>query len=936
MSGKHTSLASSLQWCPCMSSSQDAHRSRPTRPKSHANPPFVDDVRRSGRANKGHHTKNQDLFDEPVAPVAKPKSKGKSDKKGSQAQGARSESIQSGAQPEPEPEDEEEAIIRCVCGDQRDIRGRQMICCDRCSAWQHVKCLGLLEGPHWEEESTTYFCEQCKPEEHVDLLAAMARGEKPWNRKKGSKAAKLKSRPSDVRSEGLPETPIKSETPSKTQKLEVPKVPTPQTSSTPVQAPAPVPAPTPVPTSIEPPTDLPSEASNGHADHKVASVPSKRTSKAELPVQSKKSTPKSQSQSPSGEKRGQDAIVEREVPKPKRRKSSIHAATQPAQSTLATDISHLPEKQMRLVENLVKTLIGLIKEASDAGKYRIPDGATPSSIATRLGLQIDHAAIGGLGEPTTNASRYVLQFRAIVFNMKQNSTLVERLLSGALSPEELVVMKTEDMASEEQQQQYATIREANEKQMILTEVTGKRLRKTHKGEEWVGEDEDTLDHELRPPELRDREIGQEGAVELPSPNRDGQTIVELPEDVGQRASLSVDTANQTDSIRRPSTNFDIGQIFSQVKSPQKDQHTFLQRRQSSIRVQGSHDGPGDDADVDRLLKDEENDVEMTGYAADPTIVWQGKLEMQSTGPFDAVARFVAGGDFGLVIPWDQLLPPSLPIQGRIESHRGNEYIQGLATSGSHDVGVLSISPVSHDGRAIMDHLYSYFHDRDRWGVVPVERFGNDTLRDLYVIPIPAGGKTLPGFLEMLEYCTIETPRKEPLVLLALVAKLPDMPQFAPTEHFDRYPAGDIAGGQVAHPTPAPPGNGQTNGPAPSPVNPHGPQYSPMGPAFPQDQMYGNQYAPPPYHNGAPPSGHHSAAAKPLLPHEIPHAQEILGPFFGDPVVQQFLSATPPVTLDQMKNIRSIVEEAPATRTDMNAFIQHMTLKQQKANQVMQG
>lgn len=71
-----------------------------------------------------------------------------------------------------------------------------MICCDKCEVWQHNSCMGLAE----DYEADTYFCEQCKPSDHKDLLAAMARGEKPWeevlrkfeekSRKKGKKGRK--------------------------------------------------------------------------------------------------------------------------------------------------------------------------------------------------------------------------------------------------------------------------------------------------------------------------------------------------------------------------------------------------------------------------------------------------------------------------------------------------------------------------------------------------------------------------------------------------------------------------------------------------------------------------------------------------------------------------------------------------------------------------
>lgn len=124
----------------------------------------TDEPRRSGRATKGQHTKDRE---DSAAGNKKGKAKGKKSK----------------AEPEPEPEEdedeEEEEYIRCVCGEyeEEEDLARAMICCDKCTAWQHNSCMGLPE--EWPEKKK-YFCEQCKPSDHKELLAAMKRGEKPW------------------------------------------------------------------------------------------------------------------------------------------------------------------------------------------------------------------------------------------------------------------------------------------------------------------------------------------------------------------------------------------------------------------------------------------------------------------------------------------------------------------------------------------------------------------------------------------------------------------------------------------------------------------------------------------------------------------------------------------------------------------------------------
>ncbi|CBX96221.1 hypothetical protein LEMA_P111400.1 [Plenodomus lingam JN3] len=860
----------------------------------------AEETRRSGRANKGHHTK-RDVLDEPSPAVAAPKPPAKaaaparSDRKadgpvkgGKKGQAVRAQSTQS---TEHEQEDEEQGddLIRCVCGDQRDIRGRQMICCDTCEAWQHNKCLGLPEGDFWNNKN--YYCERCKPEDHVELLAAMARGEKPWARKKGSKA---KARPSDVKQETMSETAS-----------------TPQQATTPSQAaPAPAeaqsPTPTPAPVHSE-------EATNGQTDAKSES--------------------KSQPQSPAGEKRRHEPTAEKANASKKRRKSSHHESKAATQNAPAADIDALPQNQKAIAEKLREILVPLISEASNARGYRIPDGQTARSLATQYTLQISHAAFAAYGEPSGVESPYLAKIRMIMFNVKKNTVLVDRMLSGSLKAQEFVKMEAEEMASEDKQREYAAMREAVEKQAILTEETGPRLRKTHKGEEIVGET-DNESHEFKQPELRERESVPEDTAQSPVGNRPPQS----PASATRNPTVAETPGEQADAARRPSTNFDINSVFNKVRSPQHDQQSFL-RRTSSMQVQDKPPAAVDDADVDRLLKDEDNDVEMSGYSSDPTVCWQGTIHMQSMEPFDAVARFVAGGDFGQVVPWEKLLTNSLSVQGRIESAKGNDYIRGIANTESHEVAILAISPVTSEGRAILDHLFTYFHSRGRWGVVPVDTSSDGILRDLYVIPIEAGGGNLPPFIDMLEHCTIETPRKEPMMILVLIAKLPEMkPQMPPHQHpAAPYPQQDQTPAHAPHPP-------NTNGPSVSPApNPHAPQFSPVGPGFPQGS-YTNSYVAPTPPTGPPPYAmqphpqqhqphqpHQYQQQQPPPPHhQIPRALDILGPYIDAPVIVTILgsnlSQNQAVSELQMTNLRHIVEHIPEARTNLSVLTDHLRMK----------
>ena len=218
MAGKHTT-----------SVSRHASLTTPPHPfiREHWLTIIPDEIRRSGRATKGQHTKNIDVAETP--PPAKRGAKGK---------GSKAKPVN---EPSPPADDEGDAIIRCICGyvEEDEDDERVMICCDECEAWQHNECMEISENS--DELPDQYFCEQCKPEDHKELLAKVARGEKPWEErakqrereeaekkgrkrkgKKGKKGRASEVKKDEPKSDGVAAAPVAS---SPVQ-LETPKVET--------------------------------------------------------------------------------------------------------------------------------------------------------------------------------------------------------------------------------------------------------------------------------------------------------------------------------------------------------------------------------------------------------------------------------------------------------------------------------------------------------------------------------------------------------------------------------------------------------------------------------------------------------------------------------------------------------------------------------------
>jgi hypothetical protein len=289
-------------------------------------------------------------------------------------------------------------------------------------------------------------------------------------------------------------------------------------------------------------------------------------------------------------------------------------------------------------------------------------------------------------------------------------------------------MSTADMASEELQRQRAVMKEQLDRQAVAVEVAeGPRYRRTHKGDELI-EDENAAFKE---------------GVSAAQPVRERSSVQDIDEAgsptaiaAGSPEPLKVDTVRspsvtQSGPRRQSSQQFDMNNIWAKTaQSPTSS--TFATggaggarpmqmppKRRSSVKQQPSQDGgtPGgtkEDADVDRMLQDDDDDETYSPaeYSDSDGIVWRGKLLQAADAVSPAVnARFVAGRDLTNTVTWRDLLPPHLSIDGRLQIGKAEEYLCSLQWSQSSDVSVLALTP--YDDADGFEKVWQYFRSRGR-------------------------------------------------------------------------------------------------------------------------------------------------------------------------------------------------------------------------------
>ncbi|OTB09463.1 hypothetical protein M426DRAFT_18105 [Hypoxylon sp. CI-4A] len=700
------------------------HRQHSMKTRSLTRKESEHEPRRSVRATKGQHTKAFDQLENGPEPKRKQTKKGSSKK----------------AAEKNEKQEEDDEVIRCICGattQDDDETDEPWIACDGCGVWQHCVCVDM--SVYIEDLTRDYFCERCAPTAHKNTLDAIKRGEKPWEARRQKYEEEKKKKKGGRKSKGKRTSDPKERA-------------SPSAASTKAK-------PSPVPDTRK--DDGPGESATGKGKRKSRDhsqgPQSKLRKVSEAPVEAAAEAPVQEAAQP--------APIESQYTPPKDLPSSIDRL----------------EDTRKQVAAILRAALDVAMDAAEKDKLYaipIPSGSSKKKTTERLAIEIERAFHDTHTHLAHNASVHLV--RALAFALKNNPELAERVFNRSLSPASFAQMTGIELATKEKQLEDARMKARAEKQSILINDDGPRIRKTLKGEEVVEPDHVHVESEEssfvshhravrdtvetgKAKETREASEATNGSNEVATASA-GTTGLSTNANTrsGSAAPLRVDTQAPARSRK---SDFDIGKVFSSVKSPSS--HA---RRPSQVQSAG----PGEDADVDRLLQEDGNDSDPYSPSEhlDPGIVWRGPLVMTNiTENLDTVARHVGGADLSQVrnIPWPNLIPPLLTVAGRISETRANFYLLRQRENNQVDLVITSLTP-SHpsDPKAHAEFLkiINYFHSKERYGVVGERKLGG--VRDTYLIPIPEGDGPLPELLQNIHGHLVPLKRSEPMLLMVFV------------------------------------------------------------------------------------------------------------------------------------------------------------------------
>lgn len=164
-------------------------------------------------------------------------------------------------------------------------------------------------------------------------------------------------------------------------------------------------------------------------------------------------------------------------------------------------------------------------------------------------------------------------------------------------------------------------------------------------------------------------------------------------------------------------------------------------------------------------------------------VWAGDLIVTEEGGFPAFGVQIGGRPVGIDSKtWQKLLPRGLTTAGRISTHQASKYLVDCSFAPTRELNILALlpdttgpselfpnKPTGERCLAKHSHIFNYYLQKDRIGVVQAPRELSGLVKDIYIIPLPKENP-LPEYVELLDEHVIPegAERDQNLLLCVLV------------------------------------------------------------------------------------------------------------------------------------------------------------------------
>ncbi|NWX66724.1 PHF3 protein, partial [Promerops cafer] len=449
-----------------------------------------------------------------------------------------------------------------------------------------------------------------------------------------------------------------------------------------------------------------------------------------------------------------------EIKKKKSEKGSISATHLPAVPASKPSADQIRQSVKQSLKEI------LMKRLTDSS-LKIPEERA-AKVATRIEREL-------FSFFRDTDAKYKNKYRSLIFNLKdpKNNILFKKVLKGEVTPDHLIKMSPEELASKElaawrQRENRHTIEMIEKEQR---EVERRPITKiTHKGE---------IEIESETPMKEQEEV-----MEVQEPN---MKLFEKSEDAEKDKEINESASPDTTSQHKNHL-FDLNcKICIGRMAPPTDDlsgkkvkvSVGVARKQSDNEAESIADALSSTSSIlaSELLEDDKQDssksftplpksetpgtVECESlFLARLNFIWKGFINMPSVAKF-VIKAYPVSGSFEYLT---EDLPDSIQVGGRISPHTVWDYVEKIKASGTKEICVVRFTPVTEEDQISYALLFAYFSSRKRYGVAANNM---KQVKDLYLIPLGSSDK-VPHHLVPFDGPGIEIHR--PNLLLGLIIR----------------------------------------------------------------------------------------------------------------------------------------------------------------------
>ncbi|NWS65736.1 PHF3 protein, partial [Crotophaga sulcirostris] len=449
-----------------------------------------------------------------------------------------------------------------------------------------------------------------------------------------------------------------------------------------------------------------------------------------------------------------------EIKKKKNEKGSISATHLPAVPASKPSADQIRQSVKQSLKEI------LMKRLTDSN-LKIPEERA-AKVATRIEKEL-------FSFFRDTDSKYKNKYRSLMFNLKdpKNNILFKKVLKGEVTPDHLIKMSPEELASKElaawrQRENRHTIEMIEKEQR---EVERRPITKiTHKGE---------IEIESEAPMKEQEEV-----MEIQEPNMKFEKSEEAEKDKEVNESASPDTTSQhKNHLFDLNCKICIGRMApptDDLSAKKVKVSVGVARKQSDNEAESIADALSSTSSIlaSELLENDKQDPSKSSFTPLPksetpgtveceslflarlNFIWKGFINMPSVAKF-VIKAYPVSGSFEYLT---EDLPDSIQVGGRISPHTVWEYVEKIKASGTKEICVVRFTPVTEEDQISYALLFAYFSSRKRYGVAANNM---KQVKDLYLIPLGSSDK-VPHHLVPFDGPGIEIHR--PNLLLGLIIR----------------------------------------------------------------------------------------------------------------------------------------------------------------------